>query len=202
MTKEIFDEFGDDPIALYKSWLADAEKEEINDPDAVCLATATKDGRPSARMVLVKDISSDGIKFHSNAQSRKGQELLDNPFAALCIHWKSLRKQIRIEGRVEVVSEAESDAYFKTRPHGRQVGAWASKQSRPYDTRDVLKSEVQKYKDKFEGDDNIPRPAYWKGFRIVPENLEFWIGNRDRLHTRFIYTQKDDGAWDVSWLYP
>lgn len=205
MTNEIFKQYGNDPIALYKSWLDEAQKTEQNDPDAVCLATADTQGRPSARMVLIKEISESGLKFHTNAESRKGVELHENPYAALCIHWKSLRRQIRVEGLVEAVSEEESDEYFSSRPTERQIGAWASKQSQPYETLQDMADAVKKYESEFDGKD-IPRPPYWKGYRLIPTALEFWIGHKDRLHTRFVYTREDGGEdkneWRATWLCP
>lgn len=201
MTQEIFDQYGSAPLTLYKEWLSEAQTQEINDPDAVCLATSTPDGKPSARMLLIKDISDDGLKFHTNAESRKGEELSQNPYAALCIHWKSLRKQIRVEGKIEAVSDAESDAYFLTRPRARQIGAWASAQSRPYEKQQDLTDRLAQIERKYENQD-IPRPPYWKGFRLIPHSLEFWIGQRDRVHTRFIYTLGDDGQWNATWLNP
>lgn len=202
MTQEIFKEYGQDPIVLCQNWMKDAEKSEINDPAAICLATASSDGRPSNRMVLIKEVSQTGFKFHTNAESRKGEEIADNPHGALCFHWKSLRKQIRIEGKIEEVSTAESDEYFKTRPVGRQVGAWASQQSRPFESKADLQAAIDHYTEKFKDENNIPRPDYWKGFRLKPTSIEFWIGNRNRVHERFIYTKQDDGSWAANWLYP
>ena len=202
LNNEIFDEYGTDPIALCKDWLSEAVAKEINDPEAVCLATSTPDGRPSNRMVLIKEIDERGFKFHTNAESRKGEEIQENPHAALCFHWKSLRKQIRIEGQVHAISEEESDKYFTTRPIERQIGAWASDQSRPYETLAEMQAAIEKYTQKFKDVENIPRPPHWKGFRLDPTSIEFWIGNRARLHTRFVYTKTDDGTWNATWLCP
>ena len=201
MNKEILEQFGGDPITLVQQWLDEAVESEINDPEAMNLATCTADGRPSNRMVLLKEISERGFKFHSNAESRKGTDIADNPYASLCLYWKSTRKQIRIEGRIEIVSEAESNAYFNTRNIEKQIGAWASKQSRPYASREDLAESIAKYEGEFASTDNIPRPPYWIGYRVIPERIEFWIAHRDRLHTRFEYTKSDDG-WDSTWLYP
>ena len=202
MNSEIFDTYGSDPIALMQEWYAEAEPLEPNDPDAVTLATATPDGKPSLRWVLVKDITDAGLKFHTNADSRKGRELAANPYAAMNFYWKSTRKQIRIEGRVEQVSAAEADDYFITRSTERQIGAWASKQSQPYDSQADLQESIQKYEAEFADTDTIPRPPYWQGYRLVPTSIEFWISHKDRLHTRFIYKKSEDGGWTSHYLYP
>lgn len=202
MTNEIFEQYGNDPISLAKTWLAEAEQSEPNDPEAVNLATCDSDGQPSNRMVLIKDISDKGFKFHTNADSRKGQDITANPKAAMCFYWKSIRKQIRITGQIEETTTEESDAYFETRPIERQIGAWASKQSTPFEKWDDLQAAVQKYEEEFSGSDNIPRPPYWKGYRLVPETIEFWIAHKDRLHTRFVYTKTESGEWTATWLCP
>jgi pyridoxamine 5'-phosphate oxidase len=202
MKNEVFKEYGNKPLQLCRDWLEEAGKSEPNDPEAVCLATCDHTGRPSARMVLIKDISENGFKFHTNENSRKGQDLAHNPKAALCFYWKSTRKQIRIEGTVEQVGEEESDAYFSTRPIERQIGAWASKQSQPFEQRADLEAAIEKYEGKFAGAENIPRPPYWKGYRLIPESIEFWIAHEHRLHTRFVYTRAADGTWSAHWLCP
>jgi pyridoxamine 5'-phosphate oxidase len=203
MTNEIFDIYGDDPVALCRTWLAEAEKSEINDPEAVCLATADKEGRLSARMVLLKEISERGFKFHTNEQSRKGRDIAENPYAALCLYWKSTRKQIRVEGRVEQAGEDEADEYFATRSIERKIGAWASKQSTPFARRAQMEDAVKKYEAEFAGADAIPRPPYWKGYRVIPSRIEFWIAHEHRLHTRFVYTRDDPAsAWGATWLCP
>jgi pyridoxamine 5'-phosphate oxidase len=194
--------FGSDPVALFEKWYIEAKQCEINDPDAMCLATADSSGKPSNRMVLLKDYGAAGFKFHTNSDSQKGLQLSQNPFAALCFHWKSTRKQIRIEGSVEMVDTAEADEYFRSRPRARQIGAWASAQSQPLESRDALEKAVQEieniYKDK-----DIPRPPYWNGYRVIPQLMEFWIGHRDRLHDRFVYLRQQDGSWAAPhWLFP
>lgn len=199
---EIFEKFGNDPIALAKDWLAEAEKSELNDPEAVNLATCDAQGNPSNRMVLIKGIDENGFKFHTNAESRKGQDIADNPKAAMCFYWKSTRKQIRIEGHIEQAPQSEADEYFETRPIERQIGAWASKQSTPFDKWEDLEAAVQKYEQEFADENNIPRPPYWKGYRLVPEKMEFWIADRNRLHTRFAYTKNESGEWTATWLCP
>lgn len=189
------------PYDLFKDWLAQAEKSEINDPNAMCLATSTPDGRPSARMVLLKGLDERGFVFYTNDGSKKGQQILDNPHAAICFHWKSLRKQVRIEGVIEEVSDIEATEYYNTRHRGSRVGAWASKQSQPLGSYEELKNFVEDYEAKFEGQDDIPRPDYWKGFRIKPTYFEFWIDGDYRLHQRYLYTPDGDG-WTIGMLYP
>ena len=202
MNKEIFEKYGDNPIALCNQWYEDAKKTEPNDPDAICLATADKNGAPSNRMVLVKDISDKGFKFHTNSTSHKGQDLEHNPKASICWYWKTTRKQIRIEGRVEKISQDESDTYFKTRPKNRQIGAWASDQSNTFEKWQDLENRIAEFKEKFEDVNDIPRPEYWNGYRLIPNRIEFWIAHRDRLHTRFVYTKNDSDNWTANWLYP
>ncbi len=199
---EIIQKYGNNPIELCQDWLADAVKSEPNDPEAVCLATCDSEGNPSNRMVLIKGFDEKGFKFHTNADSRKGQDMTDNPKAAMCLYWKSIRKQIRIEGRIEMAAQDEANEYFDTRPIERQIGAWASKQSQPFDKWAELEAAVKKYEDEFAGADNIPRPEYWKGYRLVPNSIEFWIADKDRLHTRFVYTKTSDGNWTAHWLCP
>lgn len=201
MADDIYAQYGSDPLALFQSWYDEAAAQEPNDPDAICLATADKDGRPSARMVLLKDISPRGFKFHTSTHSHKGHDMLENPYVSFCLYWKSTRKQIRVTGQVGTVSDAESDEYFATRPRARAIGAWASQQSHRFEHQDDLAKAVAFYEDQFADAPAIPRPDYWQGFLIVPDSIEFWIGHEDRLHTRFIYTKTADG-WDASWLYP
>ena len=202
MTNDIFERYGDDPIALCRNWLSEAEQGEPHDPEAACLATCNAQGIPSARMVLIKEISQGGFKFHTNEESHKGQDLAENPHAELCFYWKSLRKQIRVRGRVQQVEDQEASDYFATRSIERKIGAWASKQSQAFDKREELESAVQQYQEKFSGEDHVPRPPYWKGYRLQPNAIEFWIAQKDRLHTRFVYTRQDDGAWHATWLCP
>lgn len=189
-----------DPFALFGQWMAEAETSEINDPNAMALATADAQGRPSLRMVLLKDAGPDGFVFYTNLESRKGGELAENPHAALLFHWKSLRRQIRVEGPVQPVSEAEADAYYASRARTSQIGAWASKQSRPLQGRFELEKRVAEYTAKF-GFGAVPRPAHWSGFRVVPERIEFWQDKPFRLHDRFVFTRDGDG-WTVTPLFP
>lgn len=190
------------PFDLFKQWLALAENTEIDDANVMCLATSTPDGRPSARMVLLKRLDDNGFVFYTNSESHKGEQMAQNEFAALCFHWKSLRKQVRVEGIIEEVSPAEADDYYKSRQRGSRVGAWASKQSRPLGSYSELKSFVEEYEKQFEGIENIPRPDYWKGYRIKPKEIEFWIDGDYRLHQRYLYTKDANGNWITGMLYP
>jgi pyridoxamine 5'-phosphate oxidase len=190
----------EDPYALFQDWMADATKGEINDPNAVCLATATPDGRPSARMVLLKGVDARGFVFYTNLESRKGGELASNPFAALCFHWKTLQRSIRVEGAVEAVSEAEADAYYASRARTSRLGAWASKQSRPLESRFALEKAVAEYGLKYAVGD-IPRPPFWSGFRVLPARIEFWRDMPFRLHERRVF-HRDGAAWRLEALYP
>lgn len=191
-----------DPYVLFNEWLALAENEEINDPNAMCLATATPNGKPSARMVLLKGLDDKGFIFYTNSDSAKGQQIENNKNAALCFHWKSLRKQVRVEGVIEQVSDAEADAYYSTRHRGSRVGAWASKQSQELGSYSELKKFVEEYETKFNGQENIPRPPYWKGFRVKPDYFEFWIDGDFRLHQRYLYQPDGKGGWTTKMLYP
>ena len=199
---EIFEKYGNNPIELCLKWYEDAKETEPNDPEAVCIATATKDGVPSNRWVLVKKIDENGLKFHTNSTSQKGQDISENPVGAINWYWKTQRKQIRITGRIEQVSSAESDAYFKTRPKNRQIGAWASDQSASFEKWEDLENAIARYEEEYGDAENIPRPENWNGYRLIPDRMEFWIASRDRLHTRFVYTKTSDGNWTATWLYP
>lgn len=189
-----------DPFALFDAWYAEAKDAEINDPDAMALATATSDGVSSVRMVLLKGHGPRGFTFYTNADSRKGEELSANPRAALLFHWKSLRRQVRIEGPVEEVSVTEADAYFATRSRDSQIGAWASDQSRPLDTRGTFEARFEEVRARFDGSD-VPRPPRWTGFRVKPERIEFWSDRPHRLHERRLFTLDHDG-WSEGLLYP
>jgi pyridoxamine 5'-phosphate oxidase len=201
MSHEIIKQFGPDPITLLQRWYDEAVPLEPNDPEAICLATADKQGRPSARMVLLKEISHEGFKFHTNTGSEKGQDILENPHVSFCLYWKSTRKQIRVTGIAAPVSTEESDTYFKTRPRARAIGAWASDQSESFEHETDLSKSFSTFEEKFKHQTEIPRPPQWQGFRIIPDSIEFWIGHPDRLHTRFIY-RKDGNSWIAEWLYP
>ena len=190
----------DDPLILFEAWYAEAKESEPNDPDAMALATATPDGRPSVRMVLLKGYGLEGFTFYTNADSRKGEELGTDPHVALLFHWKSLRRQVRIEGRVSEVGAAEADAYFATRGRDSQLGAHASLQSRPLDSRATFEERYEEMKRRFEGRD-VPRPERWTGYRVTPEKIEFWTDRPHRLHERRLFVRTDDG-WMEGLLYP
>jgi len=198
MTRE-FDQEAD-PIALFSEWLGDAETSEPNDPTAMALATVDADGLPDVRMVLLKGFDVQGFVFFTNCESAKGVELLANPKAALCFHWKSLRRQVRVRGPVSQVEKEEADTYFASRPRGSRIGAWASKQSRPLESRFALEKAVAAYTARF-GIGQIPRPDYWSGFRIAPLQIEFWADRPFRLHDRIRFTRAGDG-WEKVRLYP
>jgi pyridoxamine 5'-phosphate oxidase len=189
-----------DPITLFEQWFADAEAAEPEYPNAMTLATADAQGRPSARIVLLKDVDQRGFVFYTNLSSRKGRELAANPYAALVFFWKSLNRQIRIEGMVEAVSATEADDYFHSRPRLSQLGAWASKQSQPLEDRFQLEKRVAKYTAKF-NIGAIPRPEFWSGFRLVPDRIEFWKEEAFRLHDRTLYTKAGDD-WTTEKLFP
>lgn len=191
-----------DPFALFAEWMAEAEASEPNDPNAMALATADAQGRPSLRMVLLKGYDADGFVFYTNLESKKGTQLAENANAALLFHWKSLRRQIRVEGPVDPVSEAEADEYFASRPRQSQIGAWASEQSRPCEGRFELEKRVAKFAAKF-NIGKVPRPPHWSGFRIRPRYIEFWKDGAFRLHDRHVFRREEDGAaWSVDRLFP
>lgn len=190
----------DNPIQLFETWMAEAGETEVNDPNAMSLATADAEGRPSVRMVLLKDVDDRGFTFYTNMDSRKGEQLAANPHAALCFHWKSLRRQVRVEGMVTVVDDAEADAYFASRARLSQIGAWASLQSQPLEGRFELEKRVAEYTAKFHVG-TVPRPPYWSGYRIAPERIEFWQDRQFRLHDRIIFT-RDGDAWTTERQFP
>jgi pyridoxamine 5'-phosphate oxidase len=190
----------DDPFVLFDAWYAEAREAEINDSNAMALATVDGDGQPSVRMVLLKGHDRQGFVFYTNLNSRKARALIDTPKAALLFHWKSLRRQIRIEGAVSGVSEDEADAYFATRGRDSQLGAWASDQSQPLPSREVFEAQFAEMEARFDGQD-VPRPSHWSGFRVAPEKIEFWQDRAHRLHERRLFTRDGDG-WDEGLLYP
>ncbi len=190
----------DDPLSLFAAWLEDASRSEINDPNAVALATVDASGMPDVRMVLLKDFDQRGFTFYTNFESAKGTEILQSMKAAMCFHWKSVRRQVRVRGAVETVSETEADAYFETRARGSRIGARVSQQSRPLASRKDLEDAVQAETARV-GDNPIPRPANWSGFRIKPQTLEFWKEGDFRLHDRFVFSREAEG-WSVQRLYP
>jgi pyridoxamine 5'-phosphate oxidase len=189
-----------DPIARFAEIFAQAQKLVSPEPSAVTLATVSADGKPSARVVLLKGFDEYGFIFYTNLESQKGRELAANPYAALCFYWGALYQQVRVEGRVERVSDAEADAYFATRPRGAQIGAWASRQSRTLSNREELEARVDAVEKKYAGRE-VPRPPFWSGFCVIPERLEFWQSRENRLHDRTVY-RRENGAWIVEKLYP
>jgi len=190
----------DDPFALFDAWLGEAREKEPNDPEAMAFATTDAEGRPSVRMVLLRRHGPDGFGFFTNLDSRKGRELAENPHGALAIHWKSLRRQVRAEGRVEQVSDAEADCYFAGRSRESQVGSWASDQSRPLESRELFERRYEEVQSKFDGRP-VPRPPRWSGFRLIPDRIEFWTDRPHRLHERRLFTRAGDG-WTEGLLYP
>lgn len=191
----------DEPLKLFSEWLADAEKSELNDPTALSLATVDADGLPNVRMVLLKGFDENGFTIYTNFESQKGGELLASKKAAMCFHWKSLRRQVRLRGPVSVVSDEEADAYFETRPRGSRIGAWASKQSRPLESRFALEKSVAEYTARYPVG-AIPRPQYWSGFRLAPVSIEFWHDRKFRLHDRMMFDRQNNGSWTKTRLYP
>lgn len=189
-----------DPYALFAEWMEEATRTEPNDPNAMCLATATPDGRPAARMVLLKGQDPRGFVFYTNLESRKGEDLAANPQAALCFHWKTLQRSVRVEGAVEPVSAEEADAYYASRHRSSRIGAWASRQSRPLEGRWALEKAVAEYTLKF-GLGDIPRPPHWSGFRILPARIEFWRDMPFRLHERRVFHHEAQ-TWREEALYP
>jgi pyridoxamine 5'-phosphate oxidase len=190
-----------DPFALFDAWFAEALESEPNDGNAMALATSSPGGQPSVRMVLLKGHGADGFVFYTNAESRKGQEIRANPNAALLFHWKSLRRQIRIEGPLAEVTPEEADSYFHSRHPLSQLGSAASDQSRPLGDRRIYLDRVEDLKVRYEGQD-IPRPPNWTGFRLMPERIEFWIDRANRLHERRLFSRDEGGGWTSTLLYP
>jgi pyridoxamine 5'-phosphate oxidase len=189
-----------DPFHLFDEWLAEARASEPNDPEAMALATADTEGHPSVRMVLLKGHSPNGFLFYTNEHSAKGEQLAGNPSAALLFHWKSLRRQVRVEGSVERVGAEQADAYFASRARDSQLGAWASDQSRPLDRRETFENRFEEAARRFAGQD-VPRPPHWGGYRVIPERIEFWTDRPHRLHERRLFT-REAGDWREGLLYP
>lgn len=191
-----------DPIELFAAWFAEAKASPLLDPTAMALATASRDLMPSVRMVLLKQFDHEGLVFYTNLTSAKARDLKENPQASVCFHWDTLRRQVRVAGSVERVSDAEADAYFASRPRESQLGAWASLQSQPMKERAEFEARLQQVTQQYEGK-TIPRPAHWSGFRILPTQVEFWSDRPFRLHDRLVYTRKNpQDAWQTQILYP
>ena len=189
------------PIDLFKKWFEAAEKSEINDPKAFSLVTATSDGRPSVRMVLLKGLSNDGFVFYSNFNSRKGNDLKKNPKASMCFYWESLKRQVCIAGEVSVIDSKEADEYYNSRSYESRIGAWASSQSDVMKNRDEFIKKIKEFKTKYPDKNKVPRPSYWSGWRLKPEQIEFWLKIENRIHQRLNY-RIDNGKWNKEILYP
>lgn len=192
----------DNPLTAFAAWLSEAEKTEPNDPNAMSVATVDTQGMPNVRVVLLKGVSDEGFVFYTNLESAKGQELGMTAKAALCFHWKSLHRQVRVRGDVEQVSDAEADAYYASRARGSQIGAWASQQSTPLSDRETLEARVAEFEEKFANQD-VPRPSHWSGWLIKPQEIEFWQDGDFRLHDRIVYRRPDDiSGWQTVRLFP
>ena len=192
----------DDPIHLFHNWMEEAKKTEPNDPNAVALATSNKNHIPSVRMVLLKDFNQNGFVFYTNLESQKGLELKENPNVAMCFHWKSLLRQIRVNGSVSLVPNEVADEYYNSRAYESRIGAWASKQSKELKNRDQLDNSIQDYKKKYADKNNVPRPNYWSGWNLSPSSIEFWLDGDNRIHERLKYTKNSKGEWIRSLLSP
>ncbi|WP_420959758.1 pyridoxamine 5'-phosphate oxidase [Brucella sp. IR073] len=191
-----------EPFQLFAQWLSDATKSEPNDANALALASVDENGMPNVRMVLLKGFDEQGFVFYTNYESQKGREILGQQKAAMCFHWKSLRRQVRVRGPVEPVSDSEADAYYASRPRGSRIGAWASKQSRPLESRFALEKAVAEYTARY-AIGEIPRPPHWSGFRLKPVSIEFWHDRPFRLHDRVVFTRETpEGGWEKTRLYP
>ena len=192
----------DDPFELFKEWFEVAKKKEINDPNALALGTASKDGVPSVRMVLLKGFDKDGFIFYTNLKSQKSKELKENPNATMCFHWKSLLRQIRIVGKLNQVDDKTADDYYSTRAYESRIGAWASKQSSILKSRDELLNNLENFKKKYSDKDNVPRPDHWSGWNLKPSSIEFWLDGDNRIHERLKYSLDKNGSWIKSLLSP
>ena len=192
----------DDPIELFKVWMDEAKKTEPNDPNALSLATSNKNNIPSVRMVLLKEFNQNGFVFYTNLNSQKGNELKENPNAAMCFHWKSLLRQIRISGTITQVEDSVADQYYNSRGYDSRIGAWASKQSKELKNRDELENSIKEFKKKFNDENNVPRPNHWSGWNLSPKRIEFWLDGDSRIHERLNYTIDKNGNWIKSLLSP
>ena len=190
------------PIDLFGQWFNEAKKTEINDPNALSLATVGKNGIPSVRMVLLKDFNSDGFVFYTNLNSRKSEDIKSNANASMCFHWKSLLRQVRITGEISKVSDADADNYYNSRSYGSRIGAWASNQSSILKSRDELLKSIEEFKKKYPNENNVPRPKYWSGWNLTPYEIEFWLDGQNRIHERLRYTKKNNNEWEKNLLNP
>ena len=192
----------ENPIELFNEWFNEAKKTEINDPNALALATSSKDGTPSVRIVLLKGFNQNGFVIYTNLDSKKSIDIKNNPNAAMCFHWKSLLRQIRITGQITKVPDEDADLYFKSREYESRVGAWASKQSSVLKNREELYQEIENYKKKYSDKNNVPRPSYWSGWNLNPNEVEFWLDGKNRIHQRLKYIKSQNGIWNKSLLSP
>ena len=192
----------DNPISLFKIWFDEAKKSELNDPNALSLATSDSMGAPSVRMVLLKSFDNNGFVFYTNLNSTKSKAIRDNPIVSMCFHWKSLLRQIRITGKASNVSDQEADVYYNSRSYGSRIGAWASKQSSILNNRKELNKEIEDYKSKFPNNDKVPRPSHWSGWNLKPSSIEFWLDGDNRIHERLKYYLDKDNKWIKSLLSP
>ena len=192
----------DDPFKLFEKWFDEAKKKEINDPNALALGTASKTGVPSVRMVLLKDFNNNGFVFYTNLNSQKGNEIKENPNATMCFHWKSLLRQIRINGTLKQVDNKVADDYYNTRAYESRIGAWASKQSTILKNREELLNSIEIFKKKYKNKDNVPRPDHWSGWNLKPSSIEFWLDGDNRIHERLKYTLDEKNIWIKSLLSP
>ena len=192
----------ENPIRLFDKWMEEAKKTEPNDPNAVSLATSDKNNIPSARMVLLKDFNENGFVFYTNLNSQKGNELKANPYAAMCFHWKSLLRQIRIVGKISLVSDLVADEYYSSRAYESRIGAWASNQSSILKSRAELLKSIEDFKKQYPNEKDIPRPKYWSGWNLDPHEIEFWLDGKDRIHERLCYNRKENNKWEKNLLSP
>ena len=192
----------DDPFELFEKWFDEAKKKEINDPNALALGTASKKGIPSVRMVLMKEFNEKGFVFYTNLNSQKSIEIKENPNASMCFHWKSLLRQVRINGVIEPVEDKQADQYYNSRGYESRIGAWASKQSAVLNNRNELFEAISKFKEKFQDKENVPRPSHWSGWNLIPNNIEFWLDGEGRIHERLKYQKDNQGKWIKSLLSP
>ena len=199
---EIFNPIGKNPFDLFDDWMKDAEREEPNNPNAMCLSTVSRDGKPSSRMVLLKNYDDKGFVFYTNSQSRKGNELTENPYVALCLYWKTFQRQVRIEGKVEIVPREMTQAYFNSRYRGSQIASYASNQSQPLPDKQLYEARIKELEAEFADVDIIPCPDHWNGYRVKPTSIEFWVEGEFRTHDRFVFQQDAQGEWIMQRLYP